>query len=215
MRPSETGGDLSTLSTEAVLLKSTRRSLSSGSCGHAAAGFRVEAEKLSTDPVVVKASIGAPIRLALCIQSDVGSGKAAWTREGVVRVVRCVVQTGGSRRPQEVFHLFDRALRPLEASGRPSQVAHHVTILPRAGFSTRRAAEVGWRGVTIVNSPKQVADLMGCHHDAGVCSAVFDQRDAADLRETGVADAGTTDVGIPCCRSAHPPSFPSCHVQTS
>ena len=84
MRPSKTGGDLSTLSTEAVLLESTWRSLCSGSCGHAAAGFRVEAEKLSTNPVVVKASIGAPIRLALAVQCDVGSGKAAWTREGVV-----------------------------------------------------------------------------------------------------------------------------------
>ena len=128
--------------------------------------------------------------------------------------MRRVVETRGSRRPQEVFHLFDRALRPLEASGRPSQVTHHVTILPRAGFCTRRATEVGRRGVTIVNSPKQVADLMGGHHNARICSAVFDQGDAADLRETGVADTCTTDVGITCCRSAHPSSLPSCHVQS-
>ena len=60
--------------------------------------------------MVVEASIGAPVRLALVVQRDVGSRKAARTGERVVRVVRRVVEARGSRRPQEVFHLFDRAV---------------------------------------------------------------------------------------------------------
>ena len=60
--------------------------------------------------MVVKASIGSSVRLTLGVQRDVGSRKAAWTGEGVVRVVRSVVEARGSRSPQEVFHLLDRTL---------------------------------------------------------------------------------------------------------
>ena len=84
MGASKTGGDLGALSIEAVLFESTRRALCSGSCRHTAAGFWVEAEKLGANPVVVKASIGSPVCLALGVQGDIGSRKAAWTREGVV-----------------------------------------------------------------------------------------------------------------------------------
>ena len=110
MGPSKARGDLGTLSIEAVLFEATRRTLRRGSRRHAAASFGVEAEELCANPVVVEASVGAPVRLALPVQRDVGSGKAAWAGEGVVRVVGSVVEAGGGRRPQEVFHLFDGAI---------------------------------------------------------------------------------------------------------
>jgi len=34
--------------------------------------------------MIVEAGVGAPVRLALGVQGDVGSRKTAWTREGVV-----------------------------------------------------------------------------------------------------------------------------------
>ena len=81
-----------------------------------------------------------------------------------------------------MFHLLDRTLRPLETSRCSSEVAHHVAIPPGAGFSTRGTAQVRWRWVAIVNSTKEMADLMGSHHNPGVGSAVFNQGNAADFR---------------------------------
>ena len=60
---------------------------------------------------------------------------------------------------------------------------------------------------------KQVAHFMSSHNNPRICSTVFDQRNAADLGKPCVSNAGTTDIGIACCRSAHSSSFPSCHVQ--
>ena len=127
--------------------------------------------------------------------------------------MRCVVEAGGGRRSQEVFHLFQRALRPLEASGRPSQVTHHVSISPRASFCARGAAKVRGRRVTVVDGPEQVADLVGSNHNARVGSAVLDKGNAADLRETCVANTCSTNIGVPCRRPAHPSPLPSRHVK--
>ena len=120
--------------------------------------------------------------LALRVQRDVRSGQAAWSWQGVVRVVRGVVEAGGGGSSQEVFHLLDRTLRPLETSRCSSEVAHHVAIPPGASFSTGGTAQVRWRWVSIMNSTKQMADLMGSHHNPGVGSAVFNQGNAADFR---------------------------------
>ena len=120
--------------------------------------------------------------LALRVQRDVRSGQAAWAWQGVVRVVGRVVEAGGGGSSQEVFHLLDRALRPLETSRCSSQVAHHVAISPGASFSTGGTAQVRWRRVAIVDSTKQMPDLMGSHYNPGVGSAVFNQGDTADFR---------------------------------
>ena len=96
--------------------------------------------------------------------------------------MRCVVEAGGGRRSQEVFHLFERALRPLEASGRPSQVTHHVSISPRTSLCTRGTAKVGGRRVTVVDGSEQVADLVGGHHHAAEAARVLHDGHAVDLR---------------------------------
>ena len=72
--------------------------------------------------------------LALRVQRDVRSGQAAGSWQGVVRVVRRVVEAGGRGGAQEVLHLLQRAVGPVEAPRGSPQVAHHVSVLPWAGL---------------------------------------------------------------------------------
>ena len=120
--------------------------------------------------------------LALRVQRGVRSWQAAGSWQRVVRVVWRVVEAGGGGSSQEVFHLLDRTIRPLETSRCSSQVAHHVAISPGARFSAGGTAQVRWRWVTIVDSTKQMADLMGSHHNPGVGTTVFNKGNAADFR---------------------------------
>ena len=105
--------------------------------------------------MVVKTSIGAPVRLALGVQGDGRAGQATWawgvvmtlmmtmvrlmvkmllTWERVLEAVGRVVEAGGRGGAQEVLHLLQRAVGPVEAPRGSPQVAHHVSVLPWAGL---------------------------------------------------------------------------------
>ena len=74
------------------------------------------------------------------------------TWKGVLQAVGRVVEAGGGGGAQEVLHLLQRAVGPVEAPGGSPQVAHHVSILPWAGLGPWGAPKVGGSSITIMDS---------------------------------------------------------------
>jgi len=102
--------------------------------------------------VVVEAGVGAPVCLALGIQGNGCAGQAPGSWKGVLQAVGRVVEAGGGGGAQEVLHLLQRAVGPVEAPGGSPQVAHHVSVLPGAGLGPWGAPKVGGSSIAIMDS---------------------------------------------------------------
>lgn len=205
--------DPDTLATEAVLAPATGGALHSRPGGVAAARDLVEAEELGADPTVVEARVCSLVCLTLSIEGEPSSRETAGSWQGVARVVGRVVEAGGGGGPQEVLHLLDGAVRPVETTRGPAEVRHDVTIAPGAVLGPGGGAQVGGGRVPIVDSAQEVADLMGSDNHSRVGPAVLHQGDAADLGEAGVADTGPAHVGVAGSGPVHPAGLSPGHVQ--
>ena len=103
-----------------------------------------------------------------------------------------VVEALGGAGGEEMFHLFDGAVRPQLTPGRPSPVRHDVAIAPGAGLGSG-TPQIGGSCVTVMDSAKQVSDLVGCNDHAAVSSTVLHQRHAADLLQVNIPHTGSTN----------------------
>ena len=204
------GGD--TLAIDTHLVVAARGSLDGRPVGVAAPVIVRVAEELGTDPVVVVAGPGAPVLSALGVQGDGAPRQTPLPGQREAREGG-VVQTARRAGPQEVSDLLDRAQGPGLAPGGVPQVRHDVARAPGAGLGPG-PPEVGGRGVPVMDRAEQVPDLVGGHHHPGVAPAVLHQRHGGDLLEVGVADTGSTHIGIAGGRPYPLPFFHPCHVQT-
>ena len=207
------GSDPNTLSTATMFPLPTGAALRSRPRGVAGSPLTVEAEQLGAHSWVVETSICALICLTLCVQGDSLARQAAWAHQRVLVWSGLVVEAGCSGGPQEMPHLFHRAVWPLESSRSPPQVAHHVAVFPGTRLGSWRASEIGWSRIAIMDCSKKMSDLVGSHNHPWVGSTVLHESNTADLWKSRVANTGATDVGVSGSCPVHPAFLLASHVQ--
>merc|ERR1719270_934378 len=158
---------------------------------------------------------GSFIFTALIIQRYGCSWQFVVSRKGEV-IVPCwrVVQTLTCAGLEKIFDLFDGTIGPLLSSGGVAEVGHDVSSGPGAGLGSW-TPEIGRRLVSVMDSAKEVANLMSSHLNARVASRVFHQRHTADLLQVSISNTSSTNVSVTSVGSAHLSILHPCHVQTS